>query len=244
MAQRVLYGVGKSILRSISDPNEILALSKLVNVTIESSVNEDDLYGGDSPYPFVSFPTDRAITVTAENATFDIKMLSFAQGAELTTGVVTMHDVMNIAIPDECTVELHEGAKNVVVLGFTKVDDSESLTAGQYVVESNVVTFAAEDVGKEVDIVYEYPSSDKAQTATNTEQTLSKPFTFIHRIPIYDDNSKIVGEGQLIIYRAKASNSFTFDFERQTAFTPNLELRALDAKRADGKLWDFTIDPV
>lgn len=246
MAKQILYGVGKSILRSITDPTDILALSKLANVSVESTGNEDEIFGGDSPYAFASFPTDKAINVSAENATFDIKMLSFTQGAKITTGAVTMHDLMSVAIPEDLSIVLNEGATNVVVLGYTLAESAEALAAGEYFYDeaANTVTFADADIGDEVDIVFEYESSADAQTASNTEDAFAKPFTFIHRIPVYNDESVLVGQGQLIVYRAKANNSFTFDFERQTAFAPNIELRAMDAKRADGKLWDFTIDPI
>jgi len=74
------------------------------------------------------------------------------------------------------------------------------------------------------------------------QDTISKPFSFTHRIPVYDDNSQIVGQGQLVVFKAKAKGAFEFNLQPQTAYAPKIELSALNPRRTDGKLWDFTID--
>lgn len=246
--KQILYGVGKSVLKDFKDPKQIVALSKLKDVAINFSGEEEPVVGGDSPYPIAFFPKDKAITVTATNALFSMKMLNVTQGATITKGSVAMTEFLDGAIPSDGDYVLGFApiAGSVVVDGFTEVATEVEVATGKFFVDilNKTIVFAVTDAGQEVDGVYERMSSANAETMSIMKDTLAKPHVFIHRIPVYDDNNTVVGQGQLIIYKAKANNNFEFALQPQTAFAPKLELQALDPKRQDQKLWDFTIDPV
>lgn len=245
----ILYGVGQSILRDFMDESKVIGMTKLQNVTISGTGSETDVFAGDNPFPWTSFPTDKAITVTAQSANFSLKQLNITQGASVTTGTAVFTEVVEVLIPADGQIALdHEAiAGSVVVDGFTEASDLATISAGQYFLDTTdgkLLHFAPDDAGQEVEIVYEWNTEATAETLSVLKDTFAKPFKFIHRIPIYDDNSQIVAQGQLTVYKAKANNSFEFNLQRQTAYAPSLELRALDPKRADKKLWDFTIAPV
>lgn len=244
--KQILYGVGKSVLKDFKDPKQIVALSKLKDVTIQFTGDEEPVTGGDSPYPIAFFPRDKAITVTATNALFNLKMVNVTQGATITMGTVNMTEFIEGEIPADGIFELDYTPLDdtVVIEGFDEVKDSLELQAGKFFVSENEIHFAEEDAGIEIEGIYERSSSENAQTISVMKDTFAKPFVFIHRIPVYNDNNTVVAEGQLIIFKAKANNNFEFNLQPQTAFAPRLELNALDAKRKDKKLWDFTIDPV
>lgn len=244
---QILYGVGNAVLRDFTDSTKIVALSKLKNLSVEASASDEKLYGGDSPYPLATFPKDKGIKVSAENATFDMAMVSVGVGGEVATGAVTFTEIETYLIPDDGIVMLkfEPTASTLIVDGFTSTETT--VATGQYKqddTEKDKLTFAVADKGKEVNIIYERTSGATTQTLSILKETMAKTFKFIHRIPIYDDNNAVVGQGQLVIYKCKANNAFTFGLQPQTAFSPKIELEALECKRPDGKLWDFSIDPV
>lgn len=245
---QILYGVGNAILRDFMDEKKVVALSKLKDVTITGSANEEVVTAGDNPYPLAKFPKDKTITITATEATFSLNKLNVSQGAEISVGSVVFTDVASVMIPSTGTITVdHEIEGNPIIEGFTKGVDVATLTANQFMVDTTDATlihFAAVDSGKDIEIVYDWMTAATAETLSVGKDTLAKPFKFIHRIPIYDDNNQIVAQGQLVVYKAQAKNNFEFNLQSLTAFAPKIELDALDPKRADKKLWDFTIAPV
>ncbi|MGE6227632.1 hypothetical protein [Paenibacillus chitinolyticus] len=245
---QILYGVGSSVLRDFLDNKKVVALSKLKDININGTANDEKVYGGDNPYPLATFPKDKAITISATNATFSLNMLNVTQGANITTGVAVFTDVVSVVIPSDGQVTVdHEISGEPIIEGFTKAADLASISTGNYFVDTadaTLIHFAPADSGKEVDIVYDWNTDATAQTLSVGKDTLAKPFKFIHRIPVYDDNNRVVAEGQLTVYKAQAKNAFEFNLQSQTAFAPKFELEALDPKRMDKKLWDFTIAPV
>ena len=242
---QILYGVGKSILRDFKDETKVIALSKLKNVSIEATASDEKIYGGDSPYPIASFPKEKSITVSAENAVFDMKLLNATQGANMVAGAVKFDEVIEIIIPADGQVNLDfepiDGS--LIVDGFTA--GVTTPTAGQFVIDgtdASLVKFAVDDAGKEVTIIYQRNSGATTNTMSIYKETLAKPFKFIHRIPVYDEDNAVVGHAQLIVYKAKSNNQFSFGLQPQTAFAPKVDFEALDPKRPDGKLWDFSIE--
>lgn len=246
--KQILYGVGKSILKDFVDPTKVLGLSKLKDVSVAMSGSEEEVTGGDSPYAITTFPKDKSVTIKATNALFSMKMLNATQGTEVIKGQVNFHEVIDFLIPADgiASVEHTPIAETTTIDGFVRVDDVVDLATGKFYVDTtnSVIKFDTSDAGKDAEGVYQWQSSSNAETLSVLKDSVAKPFTFIHRIPVYDDNSKKVAEGQLIVYKAKSKGDFNFNFAPQTAFAPELELTALDPKRPDKKLWDFTIDHI
>lgn len=244
---QILYGVGSAVLREFTDNSKIVALTKLKNLSVEASSNEEKIFGGDASYPIAIFPKDKAIKITAENALFDMSMLNATQGADTVTGAVVFTEPMTVLVPTDGIVTLKYAplTGSVLVVGYSVVVAPATPVAGtSYLVDetAKTITFAVGDAGKEVDIVYERTSDAGTVTMAVLMDTLAKPFKFIHRIPVYDDSNNVVGQAQLVIYKAKAANNFTFTMQPQTAMAPKLELEALDPKRPDGKLWDYSVE--
>lgn len=253
---QILYGVGRSVLRQFDDPTKIVGLAKLNNVTIESAGNEDKIFADDNPYPLAVFPQDKTITISAESAVFNTSMFQVSQGGTIVTGVKDMTEILlvNVALEDGMGVVPIAPPKegSTIKTGSVVVEDHVSVEseievdeAGKFYFDpvENVVYLHESEAYSDINLIFEWESSDQAQTLEIMRDTFSAPFRFIHRIPIYDDGNQVVGHGQLTIFRAKANNNFTFNLQHQTAFAPTLELEALDPKRADGKLWEWTVEP-
>ncbi|WDV47045.1 hypothetical protein PV797_04915 [Clostridiaceae bacterium M8S5] len=246
--KQILYGVGKCVLKDFVDPKQIVALSKLKDVAINFASEEEAVTGGDSPYPITYFAKDKSITLSATNALFDLKLLNVTQGATVTTGAIRMTEFIEADVPAELTITLENSpiAETTVLEGFEAANDEASLAEGKYFVDTTKkqIKFHSSASGKSVNGIYERESAATAETISILKDTLAKPFTFVHRIPIYNDNSQIIGQGQLTVYKCKASGAFEYNLQPQTAYAPKIELKALDPKRADKKLWDFTIETV
>lgn len=244
MSQCILHGVGRLILKDFADPTKVIAYSNLQQFTLESTFSADDITGGNKMFPIASFKTEQALNCTAKDATFDAGIIPYLDGGESKTGAVTLTDFVEVAIPKAGTVTLPvESPTSVTVSGFEKGSDTP--TQGQYVYDSgNTVKFATEDAGKTAVILYEYESSAEATQYGITQKSMSKPFVAIYNFDIYDEDTQITHKGSITVYKAQCTSGLNLDMSHQAAFAPEFSFSARDAKREDGKLWDFTIDSV
>lgn len=240
--QYILHGVGRLILLDFKDNSKVITQTDLQQFTLESTFSTDDVTGGNKMFPIASFKTDTALNFTAKNAKFDAGIIPYLDGGEVKTGKSTMKDVKVATIPSSKTISLGENVKSAVIEGFT-ISESTA-TAGQFKFATGTLTFADADVGKEVAIVYEYETSENAVSTSITEKSMSKPFTAIYNFDIYDDDAQVAAKGSIIVYKAQATSGLSLDMSHQTASAPEFKFSARDAKREDGKLWDFVYDEV
>lgn len=246
MSNRViLHGVGRLILKDYIDPTKVIACSNLQQFSLESTFSTDDITGGNKMFPIASFKTESALNCTAKDAMFDSGIFPYLDGGETKTGAVTLTDFKEITIPASKEVTLPaETPSNIVVDGFKLGSAKESLKAGEYFVETNKVTFADEDKGKTTTIVYDYESTANANQTSITEKSMSKPFVAIYNFDVYDEDAQIVGKGSITVYKAQCTSGLKLDMSHQAAFAPEFTFSARDPKREDGKLWNFTVDPI
>lgn len=243
MSKCILHGVGRLILKDFADPSKIISYSNLQQFTLESTFSTDDITGGNKMFPIASFKTETAVNCTARDAMFDAGIFPYLDGGEAASGAQTMTDFKEVTIPSTKSVTLDvESPSNVTVSGMTKADSEP--TAGQFKVQTNTVTFAQDDVGKVVTIVYEYQSGANATSYGITEKSMGKPFVAVYVSDIYNEDSQIMGHLNITIYKAQCTSGLNIDMSHQTAFAPEFSFSARDPKREDGKLWDFTFDEV
>ena len=244
---KVLYGVGTMVFKDYADPSKVLMMAKLQNVVVKSAVNEEEVFGGDSAMAFTSFPTSKEITMSARNAEFNLAFVDAAQGSEVSKGAVTFIEPVTTDVPEDGLVALgHVPVTNSLVVtteGYTVVEGNPTASGEVYLdVDNKKVVFHTSDAGKKVEFVYDWLSNSETVTSAITKESINKPFTVVHRIPIYEDGV-ITHEMQITVHKAKVVNGFEFNFEQQKAYAPNLELKALDSGRADKKLWSVSITP-
>lgn len=241
MAYQIIYGVGKAILRDFKDRSKVIGLATLQDLGIESSNSQDDITGGNKMFPIASFKKDMAIKVSGTNATFNGDLVEYMDGATITVGATAMTGFMEVAVPTGGVVELDNtpNESSVYVVGYEK---AESVAEGKFSVSGKKVSFDTSAVGEVVSIIYEYTSTDNAKEYSVNEQSMSKPFEFSYIFPIYDENSQIVAQGEVRIYKAQCTNGFKIDAKDKTASTQSFEASARDPQRADGKFWSLFID--
>ena len=245
--KQIVHGIGKAILRDFKDPTKVLDYTDLTDLSFESGYSTDDITGGNKIFPIASFKNETTITVSATNATFHPEIEEYLDGSTISTGAQKLPAIKESLIPADGVITLDnkpvEGS--VVVRGFTASSETKP-TKGQFVVspENSTVTFAADDAGETVSIIYEYMSSEKTTSYSVTEKSISIPFQFDYIFPIYDENTDIVKNCVVRVYKMKSTSGLTLDHQHQSAFAPKFEATAQDPLRPDGHLWDMFIDDV
>lgn len=241
MSKSIIYGIGEAVLTDLKDPNKIIGFSKLQNLTIDMSAEADEVRGGDDPYPITEFPRTNNITITAQDALFDIDYMALSQGTKYENlPSVEMTEFLNIVIPADGIVELPEAPvdDSVVIRGFEKAAAPEK---GKFSVEGKKITFHADDANASINGIYKIKRTGSVKSVAGLKGKFPKPFKFTHRVPIYNDENQIVQQMELTIFKCKSDSNFNFDLAQQQAYAPQVSLKALDPKRPDKKLWDIVL---
>lgn len=241
MSKSIIYGIGEAVLTDLKDPNKIIGFSKLQNLTIDMSAETDEVRGGDDPYPITEFPRTNNITITAQDALFDIDYMALSQGTITEKKAsVDMTEFLNVVIPADGVIELKEAPVDgsVVIKGFEKADQPAK---GKFTVEGKKITFHKDNANDSINGIYKVKRAGGAKSVAGLKGKFPKPFKFTHRIPIYNDENQIVQQMELTIFKCKSDSNFNFDLAQQQAYAPQVSLKALDPKRPDKKLWDIVL---
>lgn len=241
MSKSIIYGIGEAVLTDLKDPNKIIGFSKLQNLTIDMSSETDEVRGGDDPYPITEFPRTNNITITAQDALFDIDYMALSQGTKYESKAsVDMTEFLNIVIPADGIVELPEAPVegSVVIKGFEKADQPAK---GKFAVEGKKITFHKDNANDSINGIYKVKRTEGVKSVAGLKGKFPKPFKFTHRVPIYNDENQIVQQMELTIFKCKSDSNFNFDLAQQQAYAPQVSLKALDPKRPDKKLWDIVL---
>lgn len=239
----IVHGIGKCVMRDFKNPKNVISIVDAQDFSAESTFSKEDIVGGNKLFPIASFKKDRALACSLTNATFESSWLEYLDGATATTGTKNMTDILEVTIPEDGKVTLAKTpiADSVVISGF---EAGDATATGTYKLTDQEVAFATDDAGKTVCIVYEYESSAKAVEYGVTQNSMSKPFIFETVFPVYDEDTQINYNCMFKIYKAQCTSGFNLTMQHQAPFAPKIDFEARDAKRQDGKLWDFTVDPV
>lgn len=241
MSKSIIYGIGEAVLTDLKDPNKIIGFSKLQNLTIDMSAETDEVRGGDDPYPITEFPRTNNITITAQDALFDIDYMALSQGTKYEDKTsVEMTEFLNVVIPADGIVELPEAPvkDSVVIKGFEKADQPAK---GKFAVQDKKLTFHKDNANDSINGIYKVKRTGKVKSVAGLKGKFPKPFKFTHRVPIYNDENQIVQQMELTVFKCKSDSNFNFDLAQQQAYAPQVSLKALDPKRADKKLWDIVL---
>lgn len=246
--KQILYGIGKLVLRDYRDRNKIIGFADLQDLTVESSYSKEDITGGNKMFPIASFKKDQALKLSGTNACFDPGMLQYLDGAAEEKGAAKLTGFLEVTIPDEAKIILEQTPidGSVVINGFTAATGEDVPTKGQFKVATATkeISFANEDVGQAVIIVYEYTGSEKTTEYSVGQKSMSKPFVASYIFDIFDEDTQVKHKGEIRIYKAQCSSGFSIDPKHQSPVSPKFEAEAKDPMRTDLKLWSLFIDDV
>lgn len=246
MAKHIIHGIGKLVLRDFREPKKVIGFTDLQDLGVESSSSKDDITGGNKVFPIASFKKDQALKLSGTNAIFNHEMLEYLDGATKATGAVTMTDVLELRIPETKSITLSNVpiAGSVIINGFTSSETEPAKDKFKIVAASKELTFATENIGDAITIIYEYTSTATTTEYSITQKSMPKPFIAEYIFPIYDEDTQIVANAMIRIYKAQCTSGFSIDPKHQTPVAPKFEAEAKDAQRMDGKLWSLFIDGV
>ena len=237
----IIYGIGECALIDLADENKVIGFSKLQDLGIEMSAETDEVRGGDDPYPITEFPRSNNITITAKDALFKIDQVALTQGTiSSKKASFNMTEFLDFRVPADGIVELPEEPVegSVVITGFKKGD---APAKGTYKLEGKTITFSSEDALSDVSGLYKVKRDKDVESTAGIKGKFPKPFKFVHRVPIYNDENQIVKQLEFTVFKCKSDSNFNFSLSQQTAYAPEVSLKALDPKRPDKKLWDITV---
>lgn len=235
---KILYGVGRLILQDFYDDSKVFGYTDLQKLSVESTYSLEPITGGNRMFPMASFPKDKSVKISAENATFNPEFIEYLDGATVSKGSVVLTDIIEVAIPDDGVITLDVAPVNVYVEGFKPATAAEP-TKGEFKVTEadKQVKFAVADKGTVVKVVYDYNSGAETVSYAVTEKSISKPFKAIYVMDVYDEDSVLKAKHIVKIFKAQCTSGTKFDCSHQTPVAQTFEAEARDPKRADKQLF-------
>lgn len=224
-----------------------------------NTANSLTITGGQGNYPLAFIETDKNLDVTFASSQFTMEMFEMANNTNMTEGNTAVLDTakyevasgLTITIPYECN------ADSIQIRGLEKGD---AAAAGKFKVEvtnataeaagSTVLTFAEGDVaeGDEIRVTYQRRAFG-AQTVSVTTRTQSSRGEVWMHYPVYSagvdcTESAIKAILHIHIWRTRVTQAPGFDTSYKTAATNSITFAAMDAKRADGKVFELIYEPM
>lgn len=156
-----------------------------------------------------------------------------------------------ITIPYECK------ANSIKIRGL---EESSEATAGKFKVEitaaaedtdgKTVITFAADDVavGDTVRVSYQRRAVGAQTVSVTTRTQSSRGEVWLH-YPVYSagvdcTESAIKAMLHIHIWRTRVTQAPGFDASYKSAATNSITFAAMDAKRADGEVYELILEPM
>lgn len=245
MAEIILHGVGKGQL--LFKSGKVLTLAKAQNLTIETSVSEESVFGGDSLYSLLDYITEKDAKLTIKDALFSLEGIEAATGSAVGTGAeVWVDEDLKTPAAGTCTLSKTSGVivDTVVCLKadgtpLTRIASGDP-EATQFVVTAAGVVTVDETVTSELNFSYFYTDATGSSVQILEDDV---PGVAEFRYSILTDQMDDGHRYQISIraYKCKATGAYTFGAERGSAFAPEMEMKVLNANRTDKKVLSYNV---
>jgi hypothetical protein len=235
------------------DLSKILCVVTAKTAAFRSGTTEEKVTGGRSIFPRRKILTDREVTFELSDCEMDFRYVSLSQGEDI---VITSVDAWAFGEDEQYTIG--ETVDNTVTLRHTPIKDTlvvqdmegnlfvtaAAAEAGvSYSLDTDTLTFAVGDDGKEIKAFYQYEESSVQQVSTKND-SLPKTVKIIHHQPTFDEDNARIGTQEIEIYKAQVGGEFEESFEERSPFAPSLTFELVDPRRADKKVVDHRYIPV
>lgn len=226
MGKTYIADTADVIFRRKSDGHVVFTAEAQL-ASLEQAVSEETIRGGIGNRPLYRIRSEKDVTLSVRNATFDLEFLSMTQGIAITNGSVQI-----TKIEKDLVVEDNAGTLEVTITGtpvgstVTVINkDGESEEAA---VATNVVTIPTGHaaVGEKVTVAY------KSSVTGNIVEIESDKFSEnyevqYHTIEYDTDTNEVVKDIYFIFDNVSPSGAFSLSLENGTALTPELSFTAL-----------------
>ena len=231
----------------IRNDGKIFYYNKLASCNFSPSVEPMEINGGQGLYPLASIPTGASAEVTLTSAEFRADMFVLAHNVDATEATdEAFYETKRYDVETGLTITLPVGATKPYVRGF---EVAAIAAAGKFSFATNKITFFAGDVavGDTIMVTYEIVADGTLIPAGSDGATASGSLQLEY--PVYSgsgDTGESARKGTLIltIFRVKATTLPGFDSSYKTAITNGITFAAMDAERADGRMWKWFYRPL
>ena len=253
------YGKGfiidaPKVLLKTSSGNAHIATASQGQVTFNGENVE--INGGWSFYYLADIDTKKMLSISMQDAQWDLDSLKLISGGAKTTAASNFYyfgtsytidaSAYTITIPYVVvanSIEINDLTEETGV-GATPAATTYTVDIGA---SSTTVTFDSSLAGQHV-----YPSYYVATTSSTILTTQTTDFagagSAIIQFPIYSDadasDSVIIAYAQLEVYKVKIKPTYEFSGQYKQGSQFKLELQGLDPRRTDGNMWQLIVNTV
>ena len=231
----------------------------LTSASMTHNHNTITITGGTGSFPLAYIDTDSSLEFTFECAEFNLDIFEMANAAEIEEGDFGSYESGRYAVETggKITLPFEVKANSIKIRGL--VEDSTAaagkfsvaITASTASVEGKTeITFHNTDasVGDTIRVVYQRRIVSGARVPVLTTSTTAKGSLYANW-NLYSDgadckDATIKGILHLVIYRVRVTALPGFNSSYKTAGTNSLTFAAMDARRADKKMFDLIYEPL
>ena len=222
--------------------------------------NVQTITGGQGNYPQAYIETDKSLEFTFASSQFTLDLFAMANAATAVQGDTGTLESARYDVEEELkiTIPYEVQASSVKIRGLEET--TEESAEGKFKVEitpaaestegKTVITLNAADatVGDTIRVAYKRRVVDAMRVAVKTNSTTAKGALYAHW-PVYSagtdcTEAAIKGWLHLFIPRVRVTALPGFDNSYKTAATNSITFAAIDPKRADGKMFELTYEPL
>lgn len=244
----VLHGVGEAILLD-QNGKASATLMRLQSMSIEISSEFEDVYGGDSLFPFFNYIKSKSASFTFKDATLNLDVLAATQGAEVTEGGEAFGSEDVEVNSDTATLTITTGvlADSVAVIVGGKAlklnNSATTLATGEFKASTTgQLTFATDEIpdGETVHVSYVYEVADG--TAVHVKTTDVAGYVELRHI----SNPTELKDGTIVqvhtrVYKARCDGGFNIEQNRDGATAPEVTFKSVDPERADKRFVSYSV---
>lgn len=243
----VLAGVGEAFLLD-AEGKVTARLSKLQSMSIEVTSESEDVYGGDSLFPFYNYIKSKSATFKFKNAVFDMNVLAMTQGADI-------EEQAEINALEDVKVTTHSGkltqSANVEVDSVVVISNGKALKrvtgepqADEFKADANgTLTFnsAFEDGTVTVSYVYKGEKGASVNVLTNSVPAYVELRHTSQPMKMKDGTTKRV---HTRVYKAVCDGGFNLEYTRDGAVAPEVTFKSVDPERSDKRFVSYSVEEV
>lgn len=243
----VLAGVGEAFLLD-AEGKVTARLSKLQSMSIEVTSESEDVYGGDSLFPFYNYIKSKSATFKFKNAVFDMNVLAMTQGADI-------EEQAEINALEDVKVATHSGklaqTTGVEVDSVVVISNGKALKrvtgepqADEFKAEENgTLTFnsAFEDGTVTVSYVYKGEKGASVNVLTNSIPAYVELRHTSQPMKMKDGTTKRV---HTRVYKAVCDGGFNLEYTRDGAVAPEVTFKSVDPERSDKRFVSYSVEEV
>lgn len=244
----VLHGVGEALLLD-SKGKVSSQLARLQSMTVEITAEMEDVFGGDSLFPFFNYIKSKSATFKFKDATMNMNVLAATQGSEVTEGgdVMATEDVEVTANAAQLSVTKGVDVDSVIVMNgdvtLKRVGAEDTVGTGEYkVTETGVLTFAEGEFEDEAVLRVSYVHTVEVGTSVHIKTTDIPNFVELRHVsnPTELEDGRIV-QAHIRVYKARCDGGFNLEQTRDGATAPEVTFKSVDPKRADKRFVSVSI---